>query len=180
MVDIDTEQGEFYAWHTFNRTKTLTDYQVENFYHPFKLRHMTPTQRVDFIDYLLRNRIDKPALVFVDGIADLLEDSNDLVMSNEVVSKVMRWTDELNVHVCNIIHNAYGTRKPTGHLGSAVVKKAETVINISEVVDQNQIGQGYFRVTHQYSRGAKFEDFYFTFDDKTKFLKQVTNKETIF
>jgi hypothetical protein len=175
LIDIDTEQGEYYAWHTFNRTQKISGMEISDYYYPFKLRHMTPTERVDFIDILLRHKVKNPALIFVDGIADLLEDTNDLVMSNEIVSKVMRWTDDLNVHVCVVIHNAYGTRKPTGHLGSSVVKKAETVININEVVDGNNESLNYFKVTHQYSRGARFEDFYFQFDNDDKILKQVND-----
>ncbi len=176
LVDIDTEQGSFYSWHTFNRTKRIAEgFDLTKNYFPFKLRHMTPTERVSFVDkLLLSGKIENPALIFIDGIADLIEDSNDLVMSNEVISKVMRWTDELNVHVNVIIHNAYGTKKPTGHLGSASVKKAETVININEVMDEAQNGKSYFKVTHQYSRGGTFEPFYFANDFKNGRLKQVT------
>ena len=175
LIDVDTEQGKYYAWHTFNRTKQLcTGINLNKIYYPFKLRHLNPTERVNFIDELIKsNKVGKPALMFIDGIADLIEDTNDLLMSNDVISKVMKWTDEYNIHVNLIIHNAYGTKKPTGHMGSATVKKAETVININEVTNSEGEGENYYKVTHQYSRGARFQDFYFEFDQQTGFLKEV-------
>jgi len=174
VIDVDTEQGAFYSWHTFNRTNRIANLNLQGAYFPFKLRHMMPSQRVDFIDaLLLSGKIKNPALIFIDGIADLIEDTNDLVISNQIINKIMRWTDELNIHVNVIIHNAYGTKKPTGHLGSVSVKKAETVININEEVDQEGTGLNYFGVTHQYSRGASFDKFYFKNDTQNGRLQQV-------
>jgi len=174
IIDIDTEQGKFYSWHTFNRTKRLSSgFDITDYYYPFKLRHLSAMQRVDFIDMLLKSeRIQNPALIFIDGIADLVEDSNDLLMSNEIVNKVMNWTDLQNIHVCVVIHNAYGTKKPTGHLGSATVKKAETVINLARVEDESQTNYTY-KVTHQYSRGASFNEFYFKYNPTKGCLYEV-------
>jgi len=121
---------------------------------------------------LKSKRIQNPALIFIDGIADLVEDSNDLLMSNEVVNKVMNWTDLQNIHVCVVIHNAYGTIKPTGHLGSATVKKAETVINLARVEDESETDYTY-KVKHQYSRGASFNDFYFKYNPTKGCLYEV-------
>lgn len=167
IIDVDTEQGEYFAWHTFNRTKRLAEKDISKYYFPYKLRHLTPSQRVMFIDMLLQ-KVDNPAIIFIDGIADLIEDSNDLVMSNEIVSKIMRWTDELNCHVCVIIHNAYGTVKPTGHLGSATIKKVETCLSIQPTEHDPCI----YKCVHQYSRGAKFDDFFFEYDKSTGYLRE--------
>ena len=177
IVDIDTEMGEYNAWNTFYRTKRLcNDADLSECYYPFKLRHMNAEKRVEFIDMLLESRkIHKPAIIFIDGIADLIDDSNDLVMSNHIISTIMRWTDEYKIHVNTIIHNAYGTNKPTGHLGSASTKKAETVINIKETSEKSNI----FEVKHQYSRGAKFDDFCFEHDNKQKVLKQVDEPDNV-
>jgi len=175
VVDIDTEMGEWNAWNTFYRTKRLCkDADLSEMYYPFKLRHMNAEKRVEFIDILLESRkIGIPALIFIDGIADLIDDTNDLQMSNNIVSTIMRWTDEYKINVCNIIHNAYGSDKPTGHLGSAVTKKAETVINMKET----EKGSNVFEAHHQYSRGAKFEDFHFMHDNKQKKLYQVDSPD---
>jgi len=170
ILDIDTEQGRFFAYHTFNRVKRMCKgADISSIYYPFMLRSLTPTERVDFVDAILKStRIKNPSILFIDGIADLVEDTNDLIMSNKLVSKVMKWTNEYNIHVCCIIHNAFGTYKATGHLGSSIVKKAETVIQLEQLENDSLT----FKASHQYSRGASFDEFFFTYDKQTGFLKQ--------
>lgn len=162
VVDCDTEQGKFNASNTFKRTRKITG-QSYGGYYPFKMRHLSAEQRVAFMDRLLESEKfrDKVKLVFIDGVADLIEDSNDLVMSNYIAQKLLTWTDVYNIHVCVIIHNAYNTIKPTGHLGSAVVKKAESVILLEPTDETKKV----IKVRHLYSRFREFEDFYFTIND---------------
>jgi hypothetical protein len=162
VIDCDTEQSRYYAASTFKRVQKINGKAYEN-YLPFKMRHLTPEQRVAFIDNLLQSEKykGKVKLLFIDGIADLIEDSNDLILSNYIAQKVMTWTDQYNIHVCVIIHNAYNTIKPTGHLGSAVVKKAESVILLEPTDESKKV----IKVRHLYSRGRAFEDFYFTIKD---------------
>jgi len=92
----------------------------------------------------------------IDGIADLVENTNDLVMSKEASDYIMKWTYDFNLHITTIIHKSGLTGKPLGHLGTYVLKKAETVINL-EVNEDRSV-----TVSNPYSRGYRFEDF--TFD----------------
>lgn len=162
VIDCDTEQGKFNASNTFKRTRKITGESYPGYY-PFKMRHLSAEQRVAFMDRLLESEKfkDKVKLVFIDGVADLIEDSNDLVMSNFIAQKLLTWTDVYNIHVCVIIHNAYNTIKPTGHLGSAVVKKAESVILLEPTDETKKV----IKVRHLYSRFREFEEFYFTIKD---------------
>lgn len=155
IIDCDTEQSRYYSWRTFRRVERITGGVYKNYY-PFKMRHLTPEQRVSFIDHLLETKHKEIKLVFIDGVADLIEDTNDLVMSNYIAGKLLKWTDIYRIHVCVIIHNAYGTSKPTGHLGSTVVKKVETLYQLSPSEDSDVV-----EVKCQYSRGINFEPFYF-------------------
>lgn len=163
IIDCDTEQSKYYAANTFKRVERITGAKYKHYY-PFKMRHLTPEKRVAFIDNLLKNdRFEnKVKIVFIDGIADLIQDSNDLVMSNYIAGKLLQWTDIYNIHVCIIIHNAYNTVKPTGHLGSAVVKKAESVILLEPGEEEYK---EVVQVSHLYSRGRSFEPFYFKIKD---------------
>lgn len=155
VIDCDTEQSKYYSQRAFKRVERIVGGKYKG-YKPFKMRHLNPEQRVSFIDHLLEDNYKKVKLLFIDGIADLIEDTNDLVMSNYIAGKLLKWTDIYNIHVCIIIHNAYGTSKPTGHLGSTVVKKAETVFQL-EPDENNDI----VKVKCQYSRGVNFEPFHF-------------------
>lgn len=162
IIDCDTEQSKFYAANTFKRVQKITGEEYPHYY-PFKMRHLTPEKRVAFIDQLLQSERfeNRVKLVFIDGVADLIEDSNDLVMSNYIAGKLLQWTDKYNIHVCIIIHNAYNTIKPTGHLGSAVVKKAESVILLEPEEENKEI----VKVSHLYSRGRSFQEFWFRIND---------------
>jgi hypothetical protein len=59
------------------------------------------------------------------------------------------------LHITTIIHKSAITGKPLGHLGTYVLKKAETVINLE--VDEG----GNVLVDNPYSRGYKFDEFAF-------------------
>jgi len=179
VIDVDTEQGSYYSWWTFHRTKRLCHgLDISNHYFPFKLRHLLAEERVDFIDMAIKsNRVKKPALVFIDGIADLVWDTNDLLKSNEVVNKIMQWTDLLNIHVCVIIHNAYGSKKPTGHTGSSATKKCESLLSLAKLDEEND-NENIYKVSQPYSRGAGFKDFYFKYNPTKGCLYEVDDLGT--
>lgn len=160
IVDVDTEQGKFYAQTVFRRVQLMTGLKYIN-YLPFAMRSKTPEERVMFIDALLNDPKYKGKIKFVsiDGIADLIENTNDIVMSAKIAQKTMKWTDENNLHLHTVIHKLIGVNKPTGHMGSYILKKAETVTFLEkeddEAKDSNII------VKHKYSRGRTFPDFAF-------------------
>jgi hypothetical protein len=79
-------------------------------------------------------------------------------MSKEASDYIMRWTYDYNIHITTVIHKSGLTGKPLGHLGTYVLKKAETVIEL----DLNEDGS--VKVTNSYSRGYKFDDFEFAID----------------
>lgn len=158
ILDFDTEQGKYYAQRTFRRV----GYMVGNNYPYYKCyitRHLTSIQRLKLIDYCLENQktlYDKPIkLVSIDGIADLVENTNDLVMSKEASDYVNKWTYEHNIHILTVIHKSGQTGKPLGHLGTFILKKSETVLEL------NQNEDGSINVSNPYSRGYRAEDFDF-------------------
>jgi hypothetical protein len=94
----------------------------------------------------------------IDGLADLVADFNDLKETNLLIQKVMKWTDDKKFHLMTIIHQNSYTNKATGHLGSSILKKAETVCNLSIVDDMAQ-------VTFSYTRGFPIDKVYFKIDE---------------
>jgi len=158
ILDFDTEQGSYYAQRTFRRVQDITQRQYDN-YKCYATRHLTSLQRLQLIDYCLKNQsvlYKTPVkLVSIDGIADLVENTNDIMMSKEASDYLMRWTYEYNIHVTTVIHKSGATGKPLGHLGTYVLKKAETVIEL-EVNEDKTIN-----VSNPYSRGVSFEPFNF-------------------
>lgn len=168
ILDFDTEQGKFYTQRTFRRPHELVGSTYDNF-KGFACRHLPTKERVLLIDNCLKKQLEfckEPVkLVFIDGIADLVENTNDLVMSSEIADYLLRWTYEYNIHICVVIHKSGLTNKPLGHMGTYVLKKAESVIDLEREDD------GVIKVTNPYSRGYSFNEFRFNINkDALPFL----------
>lgn len=163
VVDIDTEQGKYYTQRTFRRPHKMNNNVYKN-YKGFAMRKYTAEERVNFTEELLKRQIElfgKPIkLVCIDGIADYVDDTNDIVMSKQISDKLMRWTEEYNLHICVVIHKVNGANRPTGHLGSFVTKKAETVFLLERDEERKVIN-----VSTNFSRGEQFEPFDFAIND---------------
>jgi len=158
IADFDTEMGKFYTQRAFRRIQDMTGAKYDN-YKGFATRHKSSSERLFMIDTLLKEQksffTNDIKLLSIDGIADLVENTNDLLMSKEASDYVMRWTYEYNLHITTVIHKSALTGKPLGHLGTYVLKKAETVINL----EVDEIGN--VLVDNPFSRGYKFDDFAF-------------------
>lgn len=159
ILDFDTEMGNYYAQRSFRRVIEMVGQDYPN-YKSYVTRSLTSSQRLALIDYCLKNQSTlyktKVKLISIDGIADLIDNTNDIIQSREVADYIMKWTYEYNIHITTVIHKSGMTGKPLGHLGTYVLKKAETVIELD--LQEN----GSVLVTNPYSRGYKFKDF--TFD----------------
>lgn len=158
ILDFDTEQGKYYTQRTFRRVLEMVGANYDN-YKGYATRHLSSSERLGLINNCLVKQIEKyknpVKLVSIDGIADLVENTNDIVMSKEASDYIMKWTYEYDLHVTAIIHKSPMTNKPLGHLGTYVLKKAETVIDL-EIQEDYSI-----KVTNPYSRGYRFDEFSF-------------------
>jgi hypothetical protein len=94
-------------------------------------------------------------------VADLVSDVNNIEESNMVVGKIMKWTEMYQVHIITVIHTNHGSNKPTGHLGSALEKKAETQIQLEKDEENPDI----INVRCKASRSKSFDDFSFFVND---------------
>jgi hypothetical protein len=163
LIHFDTEQGDWHAAKVFRRTIDMDNNIPANKYHTFALRTIGFKERLEFIEYYLREKIDKPSLVIVDGVADLLADVNNIEQTNQLVSSLMRISTQYNCHIINVIHQNYGSQKlGTGHLGSALEKKAEVVISL----EANTVNKDWVTVKCGRSRGYGFETFSFQVNEK--------------
>ena len=158
ILDFDTEQGQYYTQRTFRRVHEIVGLKYDH-YHGYATRHLSSPERLGLIDYCLKNQetlYKKPVkLVSIDGVADLVENTNDIIMSKEASDYILKWTHDYNIHITTVIHKSGLTGKPLGHLGTYVLKKAETVIELDVSED------GTVKVTNPFSRGNKFDEFSF-------------------
>lgn len=163
LIHIDTEQGAWHCSKVFRRPLDMDSNIPKDKYHTFALRTIGYKERLEFIEYYLKEKIKEPSLVIIDGIADLCADVNNIEQSNYLVSALMRLSQQQNVHIICVIHQNYGSQKlGTGHLGSALEKKAETVI----ALEANTVNKDWVTVKCGRSRGYCFDTFSFEVNEK--------------
>lgn len=163
IVHFDTEQGKFHCQKVFRRTMIMNDIKTDDKYHTYSLRSMGYKSRIDFIEYILKDKLQgkEIGLVVIDGAADLVSDVNNLEQCSEITQRLMSWTVDYNCHITTIIHSNFGSDKPTGHLGSFLEKKAETQIKL----EKNHINKGWVSVECKRSRNRGFDTFSFEITD---------------
>ena len=163
LIYIDTEQGNWHASKVFRRPLDMDTNIPKDKYHTFALRTIGYKDRLEFIKHYLKENIKEPSLLILDGVADLCADVNNIEQSNELVSELMRLSQQQKVHIINVIHQNFGSSKlGTGHLGSALEKKAEMVISL----EANTINKNWTTVKCGRSRGYSFETFSFEVNEK--------------
>ena len=119
------------------------------------LRELTPDQRKEATGEILRRY--KPDLLILDGVADLCNDPNDLHESEALTCELMRWSSEYDNHILCVLHSNPGGDKARGHLGSTLLRKAETVMLVKADGATSV-------VSPQYCRNEPFTEFAFQID----------------
>lgn len=168
IIDIDTEQGEYYAQRAFRRVAEMVGENYDN-YLPFGVEELDAEEIVKFIDGLFQDRRYKGKVKWlsIDGIADLVVNPNDIIESVNTAKKLKLWRKQNQMHINTVIHRTSTSDKATGHLGSYVEKKSETVILLKDTEPDPKIKNSPIEVVQTYSRGAPFDPFYFNLNDET-------------
>jgi hypothetical protein len=168
VISFDTEQSAFHTQRVQRRVLELVGGNYE-FYKTFSLRQYAPKERFDFIDWIVFESEfkDKIGLMTIDGYVDLVTDFNSLEQATGLTEKLLQWTAIGKMHITGILHKNFGTAKPVGHVGSSVLKKAETVVFI-EPNEGNTIAKC------EYSRNQEFEPINF-YVDKNDWLPKEVN-----
>lgn len=164
IIDIDTEQGKYYAKKTFSRVEKLVGHRYEN-YLPIQLRSKSVEERIGLIEWIIyesqySGNID---MIFIDGVADLVYNTNCIEEGTKLAEKMLKWTST-GISIGTIIHKAGNNDKARGHLGTAITIKAESIIFMDRLMDEqgNITEKNTVKVRCGYSRGMSFEDFYLT------------------
>lgn len=167
VVSFDTEQSEYHVQRVQRRVLELVGANYE-LYKTFSLRAYSPKERFDFIDWVIfeSDFKDNIGLMSIDGYVDLVTDFNSLEQSTGLTEKLLQWTAKGKMHCTGILHKNFGTAKPVGHVGSSVLKKAETVVFVEAQEDKTL-------VKCEYSRNQSFEDILFEVDSKDWLPKEV-------
>lgn len=161
---FDTEQSTYHTQRGARQICEMVGINPPQF-KPYSLRSLDVEQRKGVILEAIKEN-HNIGLLIIDGIADLVKNVNDLDECNSIVQSLMSWSKDNNILIITVLHKNFGTQKATGHLGSAVTKKAETVFNV-EREDNITV------VKPQYTRNRPFDKFTFEIEEETSLPKQI-------
>lgn len=160
-IFFDTEQGKYHVQKAAKRVCSLSSKHNPPNFEAYSLRGENPSDRLAIIEAVIYNT---PGIGFVviDGIRDLVTSINDEEQSTAIASKLLKWTEELNIHIMCVLHQNKGDTNARGHLGTELVNKAETVLSITKDATNDTISL----VEAEYCREKEPRPFAFEIDEE--------------
>ena len=125
------------------------------------LRKYTPEERIAIVREAIY-RTENVGLVIIDGIRDMVYDINSPGESTKVISLLMTWTGERNIHIHTILHQNKGDENARGHIGTELSNKAETVLQVEKDSKNPDIST----VKTAHIRAVDFEPFAFRINEE--------------
>jgi len=139
IIYIDTEQSRYHISLILQRIKAvISNEKLENVL-MFNFDALSTEKRRLATETLLYSMQDVGVCI-IDGIADLVYDTNDIRESANMVDDLRKWATERDIHVINVLHqNPSQSEKMRGHLGTILTNKSETVIQISSSKEDESV-----------------------------------------
>lgn len=156
---FDTEQSKYHVQKVVRRICNLSELNEPPNFHCYGLRPFTTDERIELIKNAIFS-LEGIGMVVIDGIRDLVKDINSPEEATKVVSLLMKWSEEKNIHIVVVLHQNKGDNNARGHLGTEVVNKAETVISVTKDTQDPLISI----VEAEYCREKDFPPFAFRID----------------
>ena len=161
VIVFDTEQKEYHRWRATQRIAKMAGYLDV---HPENLefcglRGLSAKECWEIISAVINSR-DDIGMVMIDGIIDVLEDGGltERADTVKVLTQIMKWTEEKQIHIVTVLHKNPGSDKLRGHIGTEALNKAGIVINVEDN------GDGTSTVTTNAARDRSFDPFAFAID----------------
>lgn len=163
VLYVDTEQGRYHCQNVLKRILRLADLPEDK--EPdnlvmLALRKYSPKMRLAIVEHAI-GTIPDLGLVVIDGIRDFLYDINSPGESTDIISKLMQWTDDRQIHIHTILHQNKNDENARGHIGTELNNKAETIMQVEVDKDDKSISV----VEAVHIRDREFEPFAFRINE---------------
>lgn len=171
ILYCDTEQSKFHCHRLLSRVYKLIDYPTTEVHENLKfisLREYPTKERINIIEYALSKYSGRICLVIIDEIRDLVFDINNATEATEITGKLMKWSQELNIHIHTVLYLNKGDDNTRGHLGTELNNKAGSIL----VVTKSDLDANYSIVAPKFIRDIEFEPFTFFIDDSLPVLDE--------
>ena len=160
VILFDTEQGKFHLHRTVTRICKMSNMFNPSKFKAYGLRKFKAVDRVKMIEDKIYSTPNL-GLVVIDGVRDLVTSINDEEQASNMTSLLLKWTEELNIHIIVVLHQNKNDNNARGHLGAELVNKAETTLSVTKSLQDKRISI----VEAEYCRDKEPEPFAFEIDD---------------
>lgn len=164
ILYVDTEQSTYHCAKVAKRILRMAGLPTDRNHEDLEflvLRKYTPEERIAIVREAIY-RTENIGLVIIDGIRDMVYDINSSGESTRVISLLMTWTGERNIHIHTILHQNKGDENARGHIGTELSNKAETVLQVEKDSKNPDIST----VKTAHIRAVDFEPFAFRINEE--------------
>ncbi len=176
ILYFDTEQTKRDVLKAAKRIVKITNKEqyLRSNVRTFAIRGMSIKERLVFINQAIAKYDNNLGLVIIDGIRDLVYDINSPQEASQISDHLLKWTEEKNTHIITVLHSNKTNNNLRGHLGTELMNKAETVLNVEKSKKNPEVSI----VTCEESRNLPFEPFAFRIEDDIPILAKIPNKDS--
>ena len=168
VLFFDCEQSPYDAQQVLKRIwrmAGITNQELEERLQVRALRPEPPNTRLDIIRHLIETT-PNVGVVIIDGIRDTVFDINDQTEATRRATDLMQWTGNRGIHLITIIHQNKADDNARGAIGTELVNKAESVIEVARHKTDKRISE----VIPKDMRNREFEPFMFSIEDNLPVL----------
>lgn len=164
VLYIDTEQSPYHCQKVIKRILRMCGMPTDKDHESLEflaLRKYSPEERIEITRQAIYNLPDI-GLVIIDGIRDFVYDINSPSESTKIITLLMQWTDERQIHIHAILHQNKGDENARGHIGTELNNKAETIMQVEVDKEDKTISV----VDAIHIRDREFEPFAFRINEE--------------
>lgn len=131
VLYFDTEQSKYHVHLALKRICKMAGIKDPENIYVYGLRPEDTETRLAFIEKKIYET-ENLGFVVIDGIRDLVYDINCAKESSAIAGKLLKWSEERNIHIVTVLHQNKGDGNARGHLGTELVNKSETVLAVEK------------------------------------------------
>ena len=156
VLYFDTEQGKYHVQLALKRICEQIKVSIPKNVSVYGLRSYTPAERLEMIEKAI-NTTENLGFVIIDGIKDLVTSINDEGEATMIASKLLKWSEQKEIHILTVLHQNKGDNNARGHIGTELINKAETVLSVTRDTKNPDVSI----VEAQFCRGLEPQPFAF-------------------
>ncbi|KAB1068041.1 AAA family ATPase [Tamlana haliotis] len=137
-IFVDTEQGKYHVQLALKRICKMSGVEFPNNLDVLAFRKYAPQERLALLEYAVYNTKNLGFIV-IDGIKDLITSINNEEEATMIMSKLMKWSEELNIAIIIVLHQNKSDTNARGHIGTEAINKAETHISVTKSESDNDV-----------------------------------------